>query len=58
MLDFLIEINIPGSLEVKAFTLNGHPTAITNNDYETAYFSSILRSMYPFYYHPITSIYG
>lgn len=51
-MDVQIEISIPGSLEIKGFGLNGQPIKVSEKDYQGAYFSSILRSLWTNYFHP------
>lgn len=48
--DIQIEINIPGSMEVRSYNLRGEETPFEKQDYERAYFSSFLRSLYPMNY--------
>ena len=46
----MIEISIPGSMEAKAFNLRGQPLPFHSDDYQRAYYSSLLRSLYPMNY--------
>lgn len=48
--DIQIEINIPGSMEVRSYSLRGEEIPFAKQDYERAYFSSFLRSLYPMNY--------
>ena len=41
-----MEVCIPGSLEIKMYNIQGQPYKATEEDYERAYFSSILRTLY------------
>ena len=41
-IDVNVEISIPGSLEIKAYSLNGQPVKVTEKEYESVYYSSIL----------------
>jgi hypothetical protein len=45
--DIHIEISIPGSMDTRAFNLRGQPLPFTPADYERAYYSSFVRSLYP-----------
>lgn len=45
-----IEISIPGSMEIRVWGLNGQSLEFSQQDYERAYYSSFLRSLYPMNY--------
>ena len=48
--DIQVEINIPGSLEIKSYNLKGHQIKYEIEDYDRAYYSSYLRSLQPMNY--------
>lgn len=43
---------------MRAYNLNGQPVHQNSIDYESVYVSSVLRSLYPHFYHYNTEIYG